>query len=274
MYLAGQPGEVGYFFEETVKSVLHRSYTDVCVDLVGGKPAEISFDTEMQFRYELPDAYPILFEICPIALRTRSMLLAKDASNLISWFLQETPLSISWSSTCRIFLAHLTGHIASLTEKLADSESMRDRDRSYSLRYSSILSLTTLAQVTYLMDSIPSVAGIPVTNYKRQCAYSLRRVVSLVEELTPEEFKFLDMFLGIYWPRAVSLLTSEPVPVAPEPSSISRSQSNADSLTEDYEIQQNVVRIAQFNEKFAQNRFIPGTTSLCEKLAAQHVSTG
>jgi hypothetical protein len=29
-------------------------YTDVCLDLVEGKPAEISFDSEMQFRYELP----------------------------------------------------------------------------------------------------------------------------------------------------------------------------------------------------------------------------
>lgn len=29
-------------------------YAEVCLDLIGGKPDEISFDLETQFRYDLP----------------------------------------------------------------------------------------------------------------------------------------------------------------------------------------------------------------------------
>lgn len=34
-------------------------------------------------------AYPLLFDICPMMLQTRSMILAKDGSNLLRWFQQE-----------------------------------------------------------------------------------------------------------------------------------------------------------------------------------------
>lgn len=65
-----------------------------------------SWSLEEEFRYHLPvrnpvypmtrahscpnnqEMYPVLFEMCPIVLRVRSALLAKDGNNLIAWFHQ------------------------------------------------------------------------------------------------------------------------------------------------------------------------------------------
>lgn len=75
----------------------------------GEKRVDVALDLEMQFRGELPvrpcicvairrgslepkDAYPILFEIDPILLRVRSMMLAKDSCNISTWFQQQSNL--------------------------------------------------------------------------------------------------------------------------------------------------------------------------------------
>jgi hypothetical protein len=83
-------------------------YTEFDLQFVAGIPADFCFDLEDQFRYELPvrtssyttdefvfitssqNAYPILFRTCPIILRAKSLLLVKDANNLIASFYEQS----------------------------------------------------------------------------------------------------------------------------------------------------------------------------------------
>lgn len=64
-------------------------------------------------------------------------------------------------------------------------------------RGATIFSLTTLAQVSYLMGKAPPASEVPISEHRFAAAYALRRVIELLEELPPEEFKFMDPFLGV-----------------------------------------------------------------------------
>lgn len=161
----------------------------------------------------LQEAYPILFLICPIMMRLRTMVLTKDASSIIAWFHREgmrhcnpphqclkrpsaTP-SGSWLSTCRIYLSHLTSHITTLTGRLAESKVVNDNEYVLSLRYSAIISYTTLAQLAYTLG-LSSAPGTASTNeFRHKCCSALKRVIALVEEFQPEELQLIDPFLGV-----------------------------------------------------------------------------
>lgn len=143
-------------------------------------------------------------------VRVRSMLLAKDANNLIAWFQQETRKftlrhpsfgnlilllampSVSWFSTCRIYLSQLTAHIADLSDRLAQSIVMGDEESCLSLRYSSIVSITNLAQIHHAWGASPSTAHL-----RKHRNEALKRVLQIVSEISPEELRSMDPFMSV-----------------------------------------------------------------------------
>lgn len=84
-----------------------------------------------------------------------------------------------------------------MTARLAERKTAGDIEAVLSLRYSSIISYTTLAQITYTlgMNTSPTAASVEV--FRLKCFDALKSVISLVEELQPEEFHFLDPFMGV-----------------------------------------------------------------------------
>lgn len=96
-----------------------------------------------------------------------------------------------WYTTCRIYLSHLLDHIIDLSNRL--NENARDPESSLSLRYSTIFSLTTLAQISHTL-----ARGRPTASALRdQRNDALRRVLFHLDELSPHDFRSLDPFISV-----------------------------------------------------------------------------
>lgn len=97
-----------------------------------------------------------------------------------------------WYTTYRIYIAHLQTHIEDLTNLLNDCA--QDYEKLLSLRFSSILSLTTLAQIGHIL-----VKGRPdATALREERNTALRRVLLLVSELGLRDFTLrLDPFICV-----------------------------------------------------------------------------
>jgi hypothetical protein len=144
----------------------------------------------------------------------RSALFCKDASNLTAWLMQTSELTFhslppayrpyrlgtpspACLSTCSIFLTHLTQHIAHLTG-LIDSESkgvIVNKGRLLFLRFGCVIRLTNLAQISFLLAKISLSAAESAINSRGICKDALKRAVTMMEQLEPEEFFVLDMFM-------------------------------------------------------------------------------
>lgn len=106
--------------------------------------------------------------------------------------------SHDWVSTCRIFLSHLTTHIAGLSRLVVEGE---DAESRLTFRYSCIISFTTYAKIAFVLAISSSSDDTVARQLKDRCSDALRRVIMLVEELGRNEFLTLNAFLGVSYPQ-------------------------------------------------------------------------
>lgn len=142
-------------------------------------------------------------------MRMHSVTLAKEANNLINVFYGEgtpkyssfrvilsssslVPTSMTWLQTCQALLSALTSHITHLNDLTTQCAEIQDKDGCLSLRYSTIISLTTLAQMGYVLSRNPAWETEPVLEARKKCVGVLRRIMSIVSTLEADEFRFLD----------------------------------------------------------------------------------
>jgi len=177
------------------------------LQLVIGDNDCVCHDLETQFRYELPVAYPVLFEISPIIIRVRSILFVKDANALLSSYKQQGALVQLWIARCDSLLHSLTSHIANLCSIMSRFAEMGDHDCCLSVRYSIIICFTAKAELCRFLARIQSSTP---TDYDQQCEDSLRCIVEMTQGLKSSDFHFLDHFLGLCWSRALTLLLNDP----------------------------------------------------------------
>lgn len=96
-----------------------------------------------------------------------------------------------------MYLTHLLDHVEYLATRL--QKNSRYIEDSLTLRFSSIISLTTLAQIghTLARESPGAVA------FRNQRNDALRRVLLHVGELSSDEFRTIDTFLGVSSSRTI-----------------------------------------------------------------------
>lgn len=117
-------------------------------------------------------------------------VLPRGASLYSTWF--EVPPSMTWLQTCQNLLSDLTCHVMHLNALITDCTNLQDQDSCLSLRYSNIISLTTLAQMGYALSRKPSWTMEPAMEARTQCAGVLRRILTIVATLETDKFRFLD----------------------------------------------------------------------------------
>lgn len=144
------------------------------------------------------------------------MVLAQDASNVITWYHEEGGLILDppfvpglngplltgasselWLPTCRVLLSQLTAHIDSLATKLIASKTMKDEEGCEALRCSSVISFTTLAQICITFARDPLSTPADRLGFLGRCNDALDRVFSTIEEMKPLELRYMDSFLGV-----------------------------------------------------------------------------
>lgn len=73
----------------------------------------------------------------------------------------------------------------------------KDIDSSLTFRSSCILSLTTYAQMTFVLSTSPW-SSVPVaSNLLQECNTALKRTIALVEEVSQREFLTMNGILGV-----------------------------------------------------------------------------
>lgn len=203
-----------------------------------------------------------------------------------------------WYTTCRIYLSHLLEHVADLAARLDCGA--QDAESVFSLRYSIIFSLTTLAQICHtLARGRPTAAAL-----REQRNNALRRVLLHVRELRSYEFRLLDPFISvsdifihvtshtnndiiqIYWSHTLMLFAQE----IPSPISTLQDPNVSEGVLcvsicfgtlwptmpesippRELDFETNVLRLAALNEEYMNSRWLPGTTTLCATLAAENL---
>lgn len=103
----------------------------------------------------------------------------------------------SWLSDCRAFISSITTHSRDITTQLTEFSALGDHDSCVSLRYSSIITLTTLAEIYNLLAKHPLAAKGRESEFRVKCEDVLRGVVNMTEGLGGDDFNFLDPFLGV-----------------------------------------------------------------------------
>lgn len=121
-------------------------------------------------------------------------LICSGCGYLLNFLLWPVTPSYSWLRTCRIFLSHLTVHIAGLKLRIAESE---DADSRLTFRFSGIISYTTYAQIVFVLAMSPLSSVDSAVKFRDECSDALHRIIMLVEELEPGEFFTLDAILGV-----------------------------------------------------------------------------
>lgn len=102
-----------------------------------------------------------------------------------------------WLATCRTFLSHLTTHADNLSEKLAVCRETNDREEFLALSLSSILSLTTLAQIFITLAQYPEFGTPARVKFTQECNVALQSMLSIVAQWKPLELRFMDVYLGV-----------------------------------------------------------------------------
>ena len=195
-----------------------------------GPEPSATADLEQEFRQKLPvggitsvtlhidlifplqQAYPILFEICPLIMRTQGILLVKDTILLLGalpangksyastfsvdsigglTLLPDVELWL-WRQSCDRILALLEGFSQKLSENI---KRFREYGGTSAADVISSSCIACLAHLAILYEV--ACRTVPVTGEMYdQCDSALRRVGMLTSELYLEEYTYLDLLLG------------------------------------------------------------------------------
>jgi len=162
--------------------------------------------------------FPFLFQVSPSILRVRSVLLVKEASDLIDSAAKpgmsqpdaprfriltggaiETGVELGgFAESCIGLISTLTSHIDGLTKLLTELPS-KDEAGAGSLRASLVTSLTALSETLDLMSRI---SHEPLaTDYRHRSIAVLMRAIDIVHGLGHKGFTIIGTFLGVRCPQ-------------------------------------------------------------------------
>ena len=161
------------------------------------------------------NAYPILFEICPLTMRTQGILLVRDAILLLGllaadgerhtstssidfgWGLTWSALGVKldsfWRQSCDKILAPLEGYSQNLhrhTRRFRDND---DKNRADVVGSSCIACLAHLAILYEVICRKDPAAG----EMYALCDSALQRLGMLASELQLDEYTYLDLLLAV-----------------------------------------------------------------------------
>jgi len=207
--------------------VLSKTLCTSVLSFLFSSSEELCIDIERQFRDELPCAYPALFQTCPVILRIRTVLLAKDSDGLIkSYKQQDIPIS-TWVLECQATVSSITTHLKSLKALLAKCSTVPDHESCMGLRYSIIANSTFLAEFYDILgsgSSTPkSLLSSEAVDFQAKCRHTIADIVQTARGINGDYYSYFDTYLKICFERVISLLrrtkplnsgaaTSSPVP--------------------------------------------------------------
>jgi hypothetical protein len=163
----------------------------------------------------LQRAYPILFEICPLTMRTEGILLVKDTILLLgvipadgeryastsisgssrhSTFLTPDVKLGLWRQSCDRLLASLEGFSLCLLSNIKRFHELCDNSGAEVISSSCI---ACLAHLAVLYEAVCRTDPIGSFELRNLCDSTLERLGTLTLEVHFDEYTYLDLLLGV-----------------------------------------------------------------------------
>lgn len=130
----------------------------------------------------------------PTSSMTARVRVIRTCNSRDSWEIIGDLLEV-WMTRFKSVIELLSNNINHLASRMtAFSE---DHNSSLSIRYSMIICFTAKADLCRTITGIRLLSSVDRQHHNSQCEDSLRCVVQLTEGLDPDDFNFLDPFLGV-----------------------------------------------------------------------------
>ena len=158
--------------------------------------------------------YPVLFKVCPLTMRTQTILLVRDATlflDIVSdggervaigiWRLTSRtspPISVhrstQWRQSCDQLITLLDGYSETLLCNLRTFIEIGDNSGAEMIWSSCITCLACLTALCELVGRTEPTASLAMNAL---CDRNLERLGHLTEDIRSEEYTYLDLLLGV-----------------------------------------------------------------------------
>lgn len=157
-------------------------------------------------------SYPFVFDICPLIMRTRGVLLIRDAIFILGVYPSQSKLRTArselkhklkvilatllkdWHTLCSKSISQLQAHTDALQKHLEWFSSIGDKESSDVIRSNCISCLAYLANLylTIAPTDYPTASAM-----ESCCDATLSTLGRLTEGMVTEEYNYFDLLLGV-----------------------------------------------------------------------------
>ncbi|KAF9792681.1 hypothetical protein BJ322DRAFT_1152374 [Thelephora terrestris] len=160
------------------------------------------------FQNYLPVACPVLFEVCPLMVRVRTMLLIRKSRKLIAQYSSERNPTLAWLTQCSEVCTELGERVQLLAKLITKFAAANDHDSCVSLRMCSLVSLSNLGELYHILSHHP-LWKLPRVSLK-QCEQTMYRLSDISTELmNGNDMRHLPPYAGCSLVRAAIVLRQE-----------------------------------------------------------------
>lgn len=168
----------------------------------GGAEPTRTARIEKEFRYQLPEAYPVLFKICPLTMRTKAILLVRDTVVMLLNRPTDGAQLCDWRQSCDGLVAILCEYSETLLWNLRRFEELGDKNGAGVIRDSCMICFAHLA---VLCNALGGIGSTPPTELDVLCDSSLGRLGELAQGTREDQYTNLDLVLGESWRKTLGV---------------------------------------------------------------------
>ncbi|KAF9783456.1 hypothetical protein BJ322DRAFT_153418 [Thelephora terrestris] len=170
----------------------------------GARP-KLTKRIEEEFRNELPGIYSVLFQVCPLTMRTQGILLVRDVVLFLEELQNPEAMPGDWKQSCDLLASSLDDYSDMLMIRLGECENVGDKEGASIIRSSCI---SCLAHLAVLYHSIGEMQPRARTTVDGLCDAVLDNLGNLSQGMELEDVTVFDLVLKVSWEKALKIYDS------------------------------------------------------------------
>ncbi|KAF9779631.1 hypothetical protein BJ322DRAFT_1168073 [Thelephora terrestris] len=200
----GPPAEFSEEVREEASVLSQAIFLENYFYLTMGGPAPVkTAGIEKEFRLDLQRVYPCLFKICPLTMRTQSILLVRDAIHILNSPVDHKEKTSDQRKSCLHLVHALDTFSSALMENLEQFISIGDTCGVWMIWSCCIMCLAHLAALCHLMSQEEPALSTPMNGLYD---LALGKLCNLSLEVRIEQYSHFDVLTGMSWKTALDTI--------------------------------------------------------------------